>query len=167
MLAFYGTWMYVIVRFKVLTTIVILFFNFWVLVPCWYVGRCRRFGETYCLHLAGLKWQVREIEGLYMTRKVRADRREPSPLFPYLFTSVLEDGDSTFLRNVGIDQHINTAPKTKNYKKTRILSCPQERASGQYLSIFYEFHVNMRRAAERWCAQFSHINRVLPEIYLQ
>jgi hypothetical protein len=36
------------------------------------------------------------------------------PLFPCLVTSALEDGDSMFLRNVGINQHINTMPKPKN-----------------------------------------------------
>jgi hypothetical protein len=26
---------------------------FWILAPCILVGRCQRFGETYCLHLQG------------------------------------------------------------------------------------------------------------------
>jgi hypothetical protein len=30
-------------------------FIFLAFAPCWYVGQCRRFGETYCLHLPGLK----------------------------------------------------------------------------------------------------------------
>jgi hypothetical protein len=33
-------------------------------------------------------------------------------------TSALEYGDSMFLRNVGIDQHINMAQKPKNRKNT-------------------------------------------------
>jgi hypothetical protein len=66
-------------RFKVLTTIIIVFFfNFW--------GFWRRVdllvdadvSEKHSLQLPGL-----------------------------------EDGDSMFFRNVGIDQHINTAPKHK------------------------------------------------------
>jgi hypothetical protein len=36
-----------------------------------------------------------------------------SPILPYFFTSALEDGDSMFIRNVGIDLQINTAPKPK------------------------------------------------------
>jgi hypothetical protein len=31
-----------------------MMFFFWVLAPCRLVGRCQRFGETYCLHLQGL-----------------------------------------------------------------------------------------------------------------
>jgi hypothetical protein len=26
---------------------------FWIMAPCRLVGRCRSFGETYCLHLHG------------------------------------------------------------------------------------------------------------------
>jgi hypothetical protein len=37
-----------------------------------------------------------------------------NPLFPCFVTSAMEDGDTMFLRNVGIDQHINMAPKPKN-----------------------------------------------------
>jgi hypothetical protein len=40
-------------------------------------------------------------------------RSYESPLLPYFFTSVPEDGDSMFIRNVGIDLQINTAPKHK------------------------------------------------------
>jgi hypothetical protein len=34
-------------------------------------------------------------------------------LFPYLLTSAPEDGDSMFLRNVGIDLQIHTVPEPK------------------------------------------------------
>jgi hypothetical protein len=36
-----------------------------------------------------------------------------SPLLPCIVTSVPEDGDGMFLRNVGIDLQIHTAPKFK------------------------------------------------------
>jgi hypothetical protein len=35
---------------------------FWVLVPCRLVGRCQRFGETYCLHLQG--WSLHRCENI-------------------------------------------------------------------------------------------------------
>jgi hypothetical protein len=55
------------------------FFNFWILVPCWYIGRCKCFGDTFCHHFPGLKWQGRETGDLlvYRTRRARADGREP------------------------------------------------------------------------------------------
>jgi hypothetical protein len=36
-----------------------------------------------------------------------------SPLLPFLVTSAPGDGDGMFLRNVGIDLQIHTAPKPK------------------------------------------------------
>jgi hypothetical protein len=33
--------------------------------------------EKHCLHLTGLKLQGKEIEGLYRSRRARADGREP------------------------------------------------------------------------------------------
>jgi hypothetical protein len=38
------------VRFEVFMAVRIMTF-LWVLAPCRLVGRCHRFGETYCLHL--------------------------------------------------------------------------------------------------------------------
>jgi hypothetical protein len=53
-----------------------------------------------------------------------------SSLFPCLVISALEDGDSMFLRNVGIEQRINMAPKPKINKnkplrvyKTAFICC--------------------------------------------
>jgi hypothetical protein len=48
----------------------------WILVPCGFVGWCWHFRETCCLHLQGLEWQGREIEGLYRTWRARAEGRE-------------------------------------------------------------------------------------------
>jgi hypothetical protein len=42
--------MYNDVRFNVFAAVTILML-FWVKVPCGLVGRSRRFGEAYCLHL--------------------------------------------------------------------------------------------------------------------
>jgi hypothetical protein len=39
------------VRVEVFTAVKMMMF-FWVLRPCKLVGRCHRFGETYCLHSA-------------------------------------------------------------------------------------------------------------------
>jgi hypothetical protein len=44
------------VRFKVFTALKMMFF--WVLAPCRLIGRCRPFGETYCLHLQGWRWKT-------------------------------------------------------------------------------------------------------------
>jgi hypothetical protein len=40
-------------RFEVFTVVRLIMMMFWVLAPCRLVGRCQRFGETYCLHLQG------------------------------------------------------------------------------------------------------------------
>jgi hypothetical protein len=37
----------------------------------------RRFGEICCQHFQGLKWQGREVEGLYRTWRARDEGREP------------------------------------------------------------------------------------------
>jgi hypothetical protein len=65
-------------RFEILTAIIItLLLKSWVLALCGFEVRCRRFGETCCLHIQGPKCQGREIEVLYRTWRARADGREP------------------------------------------------------------------------------------------
>jgi hypothetical protein len=41
-----------LVRYEVFTAVRrMMMMLFWVLAPCRLVGRCQRFGETYCFHL--------------------------------------------------------------------------------------------------------------------
>jgi hypothetical protein len=54
----------------------IMLIKSWVLAPCELVGQCQRFGETRSLHLQELKWQGREVEGLYGIRTAKAEGRE-------------------------------------------------------------------------------------------
>jgi hypothetical protein len=42
-------------EFEVSMTLMMMFF--WVSAPCKLVGRCQRFGETYCLHLQPWRWR--------------------------------------------------------------------------------------------------------------
>jgi hypothetical protein len=37
---------------------ILLVLFLWDLAPCRLVGRCQRFGETYCLHLQGWRWSL-------------------------------------------------------------------------------------------------------------
>jgi hypothetical protein len=62
---------------EVLTAIVTTLMKFWALMPCGFEGRFRRFGETYCLYLQGLKWQGREVDCLYRIWRAKAEGREP------------------------------------------------------------------------------------------
>jgi hypothetical protein len=39
--------------FEVFTAVRMKMLSFWVLTPCRLAGGCKRFGETYCLHLQG------------------------------------------------------------------------------------------------------------------
>jgi hypothetical protein len=53
-----------------LTAIInMLLFKSFILAPCVFVGRCRRFGETCFLHLQWLKWKCRENPRLKQTKK--------------------------------------------------------------------------------------------------
>jgi hypothetical protein len=42
---------------KIKTPLVLMMLLLWVVTPCRLVGRCQRFGETYCLHLQGCRWR--------------------------------------------------------------------------------------------------------------
>jgi hypothetical protein len=43
--------LFILLRYEVSTAVRMMIF--WVLAPCRLVGRCQRFGGTYCLHLQG------------------------------------------------------------------------------------------------------------------
>jgi hypothetical protein len=62
----------------------------WVLAPCGLADKCRRFGQTIF-------------------------RSYIRPLLLCLVTWAPEDGDSIFLRNVGIDPQIHAAPKIQDF----------------------------------------------------
>jgi hypothetical protein len=51
--------------------------------------------------------------------------------------SALEDGDSMFLRNVGIDEHINTAPNPNIKKKT---NNRRENLKSQQIFLFEKYN---------------------------
>jgi hypothetical protein len=59
-----------------------------------FVGRCQRFGETYCLRLQGLSdvaWKWRDYIGL---KERKGDASDLIVTYP-------EDRDSMFIQNVG------------------------------------------------------------------
>jgi hypothetical protein len=88
------------VRFEVLTAILIMLHKSLVLALCIFRG------------LASCGCWCRCPQALLFTSYI-------SPLYPCFVSSSPEDGDSMFLRNVSIDLQIHTAPKPKTSAETR------------------------------------------------
>jgi hypothetical protein len=94
-------------------------FFFWVLAPCRLVGKCQRFGETYCLHLQPWRWRQYvspkrchipvnvHVLSLSLGLKMETVCFSETLSSTYECTCTVsifraEDGDSMFLRNVVI-----------------------------------------------------------------
>jgi hypothetical protein len=70
------------------TNFILMMMLFWVLAPCRIVGRCESFGETYCLHFQGWKWEQYDSPKRHLPTSLHGAKTQKNIIIIIILTAV-------------------------------------------------------------------------------